>query len=70
MDFNAAEDSLILEGIVDANDANVSLGASADGDVLLTFGGSGATVELNGFQAANYANLGQLDAAINITYQP
>ena len=69
MDFNAAEDTLVLEGVLDADDPNVSLGASADGDVLLQFAGSGATVELNGFQAANYANLGQLDAAINITYQ-
>jgi len=69
MDFNAAEDTLILEGVSDAFDHNVQFGASADGDVLLTFAGSGGSVELNGYQAANYANLGALDAAINITYQ-
>ena len=57
-------------GVLDALDPNVSLGASADGDVLLKFAGSGGTVELNGFQAANYADLTQLDAAINIAYQP
>jgi len=64
------DDTLILEGITDALDPNVSLGASADGDVLLTFSGTGASVELNGFQATNYSSLDQLDAAINITYQP
>jgi len=32
--------------------------------------GSGGSVELNGYQAANYNSLDQLDAAITITYQP
>ena len=64
------EDTLVLEHVLDAFDPNVSLGASADGDVLLTFASSGATVELNGIQANGYNSLDQLGADINIAYQP
>ncbi len=70
LDFNAADDTLVLKGITDAFDPNLSLSHSADGDVLLKFAGSGATIELNGFQASNYNSVDQLDAAINIAYQP
>jgi Ca2+-binding RTX toxin-like protein len=70
-DFNVAEgDTLGLHGVLDLVDSNVSVSSTDEGDVLIKFKESGATIELDGFQNQNYGNLTELAAAIDIATFP
>jgi hypothetical protein len=70
-DFNLAEDDyIVLDHVLDLTDPNVKVGTSDDGDVMIKFLGSGATIEINGLQNQGFDNLTQLDAAISLTVNP
>jgi len=53
--------------VVDENDDSVTVGKSADGDVLISFAGGGS-VELNGHANIGLENLFELANVITVEY--
>jgi hypothetical protein len=58
---------LRLADVIDENDASVTVGSSADGDVLISFAGGGS-VELNGHANVGIENLFELGNVITVEY--
>jgi Ca2+-binding RTX toxin-like protein len=69
LDLDTSMEALVLEGLADANAPGVTVGSTADGDVLITFA-NGSSVELDGIQNQGWSNLDQLDDFVQIAYQP
>jgi Ca2+-binding RTX toxin-like protein len=64
-DFEYGTDVLRLADVVDENDDSVTVGASADGDILISFAGGGS-VELDGHANIGVENLFELANVITV----